>query len=169
MNQHGYKSRRAYETISAVLGFLRYFLRIQNTKGYVYWKIHWLSFLSALFGVAVLVTENRSIAAIVLIWTSRIFMVAVTSIPRIGKNLPKQNVTFYEVFSSQVKMFFWQQKWPKPSWSFSWATQLKYLHLLLLSISFFLRANLLGEKWIKIWWRKCFNFDTFQWHRRWNA
>lgn len=38
-------------------------------------------------GVAVLVTESRNITAVALIWTSHVFMAAVTSIPRIGKNV----------------------------------------------------------------------------------
>ena len=44
-------------------------------------------YFSSMCGVAVLVTESRNITAVALIWTSHVFMAAVTSIPRIGKNV----------------------------------------------------------------------------------
>ena len=45
------------------------------------------SIFSALSGVCVLITEERNITVISLVWTSHIFMAAVTRIPRIGKNV----------------------------------------------------------------------------------
>ena len=59
--------------------------------------------ITALCGVGVLVTEDRNLTAVSLILTSNIFMAAVTSIPRIGKNVfitTQVTVTIFEFLFS---------------------------------------------------------------------